>query len=353
MTEHLLTPEIYESTARYRKSLRKNRLCLYPGCASTTPIIRAHSVSRQQNLVPIARDSHVYWTHFDDKDMLKEHFKPKPYRQGISVATTFRGFCSEHDAIFNPIDQDSHCSNPLNLFLHAYRTLAAECWWRVAKRDAHVAQIGEFQLRTMLTDKPVLGLVKTEYDELEFLIWTHFKLKELFDEVLLDQNWGVIRGYEIEFERKCPIATAIGHKPSWTFDAKHIFVDIYEHMEAPLLFSALLPTVTGSKLIISYHSKTEPYIRPFIESLEAMPDNRKSDALLRLYFMHNGNLAISPEWWEKLDPKHKEYLSDIMHFNMISNSYSWEYIIDRGIEIEDWGVTKSGFILHSPADCET
>lgn len=341
------TPEqlsqIRRGAANYHRALNTHKKCLYPNCQSNK-IIRAHSVSKAQNLVPIAEDSHVTWTHFDNSAILESNGRPELYLNGINRATTFKGFCAEHDLLFAEIDQDSHSTSPKALFLHAYRTLAAECWWATAKREANIAEFGEETLTTMTASEQIQGIVRTRLDSHDFQVWTYFKLKELFDEALLNENWSALKGYEIDFKSQSVIASTIGHNPHWTFDKKEISISIFNHIEAPLVFLFMLPLESSSKFIAVWHEKTDPYIRPFIDSLNSIPDNRKSDAILRLFFMQYGNLAINPIWWRDLDSQHKEYLSDILYFNLSEPSHHWSYIYDIGIEIEDWGVSNIAYI---------
>ncbi len=335
---------IYGASTTYRKSLREHKVCLYPGCTTNSPIIRAHSVSKSKNLRPIAEKSHVLWTHFDVKDIALHRGRPPLFLEGINIATTFRGFCQEHDAIFQEIDQDPHNSSPRLLFLHAYRTLAAECWWASAKRDAYVAQSSEFEMRMIPASNPVEGFVSNQLESFDFQIWTYFKLKELFDAALLAKDWSTLRAYEISFDQRCPIASTIGHTPNCTFSMQQIHIPIFFHKEAPLIFISLLPLEKSSKFFAIWHEKTEPYIRPFVESLDRIPNNRKSDALLRLFFMQYGNLAVNQTWWDSLEALPKEYLSDILYYNLVSESSSAEYIVERGIEICDWKVTDSSYL---------
>jgi hypothetical protein len=100
--------------------------CLAPGMACTSTAIRAHSVQNSRVLDLLVRDGHV-------KSIVKRVDSKKGPQiffddVGRNQASTFAGFCAEHDRqIFGPIDAAAFCSsNPQHLFLVAYRAVARE-----------------------------------------------------------------------------------------------------------------------------------------------------------------------------------------------------------------------------------
>lgn len=100
--------------------------CLAPGMGCTAAAIRAHSLQNSQVLDLLVREDHV-------KALAKRIDKEKgPViffdDLGRNQATTFSGFCSEHDAeIFRSIDTKAFClTDHEHLFLVAYRAVARE-----------------------------------------------------------------------------------------------------------------------------------------------------------------------------------------------------------------------------------
>lgn len=346
---HQILHFLHESANRYRKFFkRKNRkadMCLFPGCSQRA--IRAHSISKSTCLQSISRESHVLWTHFDYRDNLLNSGSPPLKREGVMDATTFHGFCNAHDGIFIDIDLDPHLTSKKAIFLHAYRTLAREYWWQKSSKMAFINAVGEAALRSFPSPNPIPNVQgrQTLLDGYSFQIYTIGRLKELFDQAILTENWDIVRGYEISFKQSCPIANAIGHLGDFTFDGRALQTPtIIEHPEAPLIFMLILPTVESCKFISVWHEKTDRFARPFIQSLDELPDDRKSDALLRFFFLQYGNLAISEEWWFSLPSYQRTYLSDIMYLTMDSGQMQSYQLADMGIRIADWGVASSKFI---------
>src|SRR6267378_1806161 len=123
--------------------------CLAPGMNCTCTAIRAHSLQNSRVLDLLAYDGHVKSL---GKRIRKErgpvvHFKDV----GRNEATTFAGFCSDHDRdIFKPIDLETfRPANSEHLFLIAYRAVA---------RELHVLMEGASKIQSTYNTRVKLGL---------------------------------------------------------------------------------------------------------------------------------------------------------------------------------------------------
>lgn len=99
--------------------------CLEPNMVCEKKAIRAHSVQNANALEYIADNNHVYELKLEVKDNQPEcTFK----LVGRNNASTFTGFCSDHDAeIFRPVDtKPLSLDDQEQLFLLAYRSVTRE-----------------------------------------------------------------------------------------------------------------------------------------------------------------------------------------------------------------------------------
>ena len=62
----------------------------------------------------------------------------------------------------------------------------------------------------------------------------------------------------------------------------------------------LLPNGTGGIAVFAWLDDADSVCRPFVQSLFAVPDDRKSDALVQFTFDSFENFAAQPDWWENL-----------------------------------------------------
>lgn len=85
-------------------------------------------------MAAIAENGHVLTTMLNLNNLVKAGSAPSPQRVGLKEASTFPGFCAEHDsAAFNLIEKDEIVPSPEVGFLFYYRALCMEL---VRKRQA-------------------------------------------------------------------------------------------------------------------------------------------------------------------------------------------------------------------------
>jgi hypothetical protein len=96
--------------AKEHRELFSTKHCLAPdpmkvNCSGS--IIRAHTVPKSGSLRQIARDGHVYSFIPSLENLIKYQGRLHPELVGINKASTFTGFCSEHDnTIFSKVEKD-------------------------------------------------------------------------------------------------------------------------------------------------------------------------------------------------------------------------------------------------------
>lgn len=142
-----------EQKGRFFKTInQKFNKCLCPSMTCEKPAIRAHSVQKATALSFIEEAQHVYG--------LKLSFKgDEPVcefeKMGRNNASTFTGFCSQHDTeIFLPIDtKPLDLKNDEQLFLIAYRSIT---------RELHAVFEGAAKLQHAHISNVEAGLVKAD-----------------------------------------------------------------------------------------------------------------------------------------------------------------------------------------------
>lgn len=119
----------FEKYAPYLKSIRhesrkkwnKPRTCIYPGCNSQT-IKRSHAISKSNSLKNIADNGHVLQPVVDVfAPNLMVSMKPI----GINTASTFPGFCKEHEELFQKFENEDIDEEDF-IPLQTYRSICRE-----------------------------------------------------------------------------------------------------------------------------------------------------------------------------------------------------------------------------------
>jgi hypothetical protein len=140
--ERLAPIPISEVFNKERELLNEPR-CLHPlaGEECGAKIIAAHSVQKRVGLKAIEEKGHVLalrrslgWAHKTDGDFA-------PERQGVQGASTFRGFCDNHDSVlFRPIEAQAWMASKETAFLLSFRAVAFELYAKLYAEKAGLWQ---------------------------------------------------------------------------------------------------------------------------------------------------------------------------------------------------------------------
>lgn len=105
----------FENVKQALKDWSRARLCMVPGCASPS-IARSHAIPRSMSLAPIADAGNLLTPEFDHTAGSLTMKKV-----GVSSATTFPGFCSKHEKLFEEFEKDKNIREVRHVLLQAYR----------------------------------------------------------------------------------------------------------------------------------------------------------------------------------------------------------------------------------------
>lgn len=117
-----------------RKFFRRS-VCLAPKSPGETcgKVINAHTISRAASLKHLVDGT----GHLSRLLPSQEH----PDRVGWRNASTFKGFCDVHDAMFKPLDEFDGSVDSELCFLAAYRAYAFEFYQKAASHDSHPSTV--------------------------------------------------------------------------------------------------------------------------------------------------------------------------------------------------------------------
>lgn len=106
----------FENIKKAVKSWSRARVCMVPSCASLS-IARSHAIPRSMSLMAIADSGNLLTPAFDHKVG-----SLKMQKVGLSAATTFPGFCTAHEKLFEHFEKDKNIREIRHVLLQAYRT---------------------------------------------------------------------------------------------------------------------------------------------------------------------------------------------------------------------------------------
>ena len=336
---------IREAAKKYRELL-STKTCLAPepmkvNCSGS--IIRAHTVPRSGSLRNIARNGHVYSLIPSLENRIKYQGRLHPELVGINKASTFTGFCSEHDdSIFSKLEKELFLGSQEQCFLVGYRALAREIYTkralvsgsdirRQADRGKPLEQQYAIQERNSVIDT---GASAGLHDI------THYK--SIFDEVLLSADFSRIRAYIVELDSPPSVMCSAALFPEQDYEGNTL-QDVADRQLLPhlLSFSAFCGGNRGF-VVFTWLPECDRTCQQFIRSLGTLPPDRMIDGLIRFFFEFCENLHIRPEWWEQLENNKRESLIDRMSASASpSVARKSGCLVDDGIRYDHWPVSGS------------
>ena len=274
-------------------------------------IIKAHSVSKSSSLKAIAKNGHVLST-FGSVRESKGNVLFEPVKVGINKASTFTGFCADHDKkLFSPIEDCEFQPNETNCFLVAYRALARELFVKL-----HSEEMFEL-VKDLDRGKSILRQYAVQK------IGNHFSsnndltksdlnyIKTHFDKMLISSSYEALQHYVFVLDSPPQVMASACFGPIIDFQGDIIQEFSKKHEEVP---DYMIVNVfsSGSKgyIVLSWLSEHKESCIKFINSLYRSPSIE--DSLTKFIFTTIENVYFSEVWWEHLsDSNRDEILSSI------------------------------------------
>lgn len=124
---------------KWRKHKSRPGPCMYDGCTKTS-IARSHTIPMSSSIKLIAEGGHVVTPRYGEKQL-------EVARVGIHEASTFPGFCAEHELLFAGFETKKEMSSKEHFQLQAFRTLCREVYIKRLQKRKLEATIEEYRQR--------------------------------------------------------------------------------------------------------------------------------------------------------------------------------------------------------------
>lgn len=281
-------------------------MCLHPeaGQMCSSKIVRAHTVQRMGGgLRSIARSGEVYGFKWHPYSIQKNHLQVIPERIGTRKASTFRGFCSKHDAaLFQPVEHRGFTGGQQQLALLNFRAVAHRVYTRhVAVRHAP---------RMLDYDRGLPPRVQREWFAMQHREVVNSRetlrnvecLKADYDQLVMAGGFGETNGYVAHFSGRPDFLCAELVNIEYAFDGGRL-----EQPQPPAHLCAYnFATHSGWSFVFSW-TGSNPAAERLVLSFDARPDVGKPAAILRYAIEYTDNIYFAPEWWESLPSSERSY----------------------------------------------
>jgi hypothetical protein len=290
------------------KQLSQRGRCLhYDSGENCNEIINAHSIQKKQSLSAIANNGKVYMVSRDFGDFKKNNGNITYVKRGVEKASIFRGFCKDHDKLFEPIDNFSLTPTKQQVFLYAYRSLCRELFVKENALESINSQISNNSYNNAIKQYLNAHKIGTEFGLNNLRIH-----KKQYDNSLKNGCYSDIR-YVIFISKQKPCVAFSGlFYPDFDFTGNQL-QDLSNHEKSLDLITFCFAPMNNEEwgYLFAWHKSSSNICVSFMRSLATMiyDKNKLGDLLFRFAMSNCENLAISPQWWEKLSMEHKEKIS--------------------------------------------
>lgn len=313
-----------------------SKVCLAPSKDCEGGIISAHTLSVEAMLRPISRDGHVYAL---DVDL----FNPpngvpvKVALKGLRDTSVFNGFCAKHDKeLFAPIENEHFICSAKQLFMHAYRAVAKECYVKRRQADFTIPietmrKIHGWADDLKLEESPETLLIKAVSllgaEEIE-------GVKSKLDQYYIESSWSRVVTTVVPFSKSPTILCNFVFAPD--FDLKGNLLQNFEDetIELSHLMVTIFPYNKGGFVFLSHLDTANSAPRDFVQSF--VKSNDISSSLVTLATSKSENIAISPIWYEGLTPEKAKELMVGLLTNADPYEQKISLICDSPIRVESW-----------------
>ncbi len=302
-------------TELFKRAIEKSKKCWHPEAGPSTcdleligiiKVSAAHSIQNNRVLSQIADNGHV--TTYDI-DLLGD-FTGKVI--GRNLASIFWGFCNKHDSIFRPIEVEKYIGSEIQNFLFAYRGFVV-----AFHKKLEVSNYVEFGQQS---NNDIIGN------------------KKIFDEAILNQNYGVIKTHTIELPAFYPIAVSSSFYLDFDFEGNSI-PHSDERME--YLFLSVVPDQNKTYVLISYFQQNENLYGNLGSQL-AKRNNYKSDITI-LIASHCENVYFNPNHYNTFIKKFGPDLPKLL----LQTQHDFVRVNDEGEIIDTISLTPPSYLDNS------
>lgn len=259
--------------------------CLAPGNLCTNQAIRSHSVQNSKVLELLACEGHVKGIKYNvEKD---SSMSVKFEDIGRNRASTFEGFCSEHDqSLFHLIDTNTFDpGNQEHLFLTAYRSVA---------REVHAVMEGAAKLQFAYQGRISLGLDTGSVPEpagmqaiSNFInAYASWEYKEKLDDALLARDFASLLHKTVFLNHRQP---SLAVSSCFTLEDRP-----NEEEDIRVTLNIFPVSVESSVALFSFTPGDSERVREFMQPLLDSGAEYQKYLVSKLVLTHCENFYLSP-----------------------------------------------------------
>jgi hypothetical protein len=316
--------------AAFVKWRRNNAVqqCLADDESCAGRVIQAHSIQSAHLIEHLTRAGHVY--------MFQADVQGHPLSLvGYHKATTFTGFCAQHDTnLFREVDFDhARPFDPTSLrqaILMALRAAAREYWTKLNNQKLYkrLVELGDRQdyesLRNMLNleNADTVHLVPTLEEVWKpYLLGTEVSTKRmqrlfrsLYQQVQT-RRFHLTHRVLLQLPGVPTVAAASAFAPEFDLTGRQLNT-LRPGSNVTDVILNVLPTQSATWVVFTYHKRHKGYLLPFFSQLGSLDQSALRRVLSKMILMHCENVVLSPAFVDRLSEQVRNLLEEVFNATM-------------------------------------
>ena len=301
--------------------------------------IKAHSLQRKGPLREIEHENHVY-SNTPDSPMSDRLISP--IRVSTKRASTFPGFCSEHDAsLFKSIETSNAEFSAKAAFVVSFRAFCMELYKKehqknlflLMREDKRLSSNMHSQLKSWLKG---ITLAQSDTKRIERSFYNHLHGGAA-------QKW---QGLSLELDQKPPFCYTGGFAPDIDLCGHELF------LRDPVTCQWNMLTIFCGRLLdknlfvvagfqhFSYHRTHQ-----FLESLLQADIHELPNLILNIGIIYVENFFMNIPWFDSLPPADKLLITQLRYKNVVDSPKLNDFRKNFSIPLP--GVLSGSFCSHS------
>lgn len=286
-------------------------------------IINAHSLQRmgalnrleseiQGNKLIIANTDRRY-----NEDTGEVEFDPI----GKKVASTFTGFCKDHDShLFKPVEENTESidiSSDKHCFLLSFRGFALS--YHRKKEYLNLLSTNDEDLIQKIKAhfnnddlQPQIQGVKVGLNDME-------PNRKVLVETLFSEDYSSFEFFTYEVEHAVPFAMTMATSPAFLFNGKRMNQSEDPNYQYSDILTTVIPLESRSIIILTAFKK-DPLGSKFLDELDQMPHLILEKALTFHILTNSENIFFSPKWFYRLNSTLQRWIMEITAFSANLNT---------------------------------
>lgn len=296
-------PPPYARRVHEMRSSELKGYCNHPdapnNCSST--LVRAHTIQRSGGLSAIAEGGHVLSVRGGASHVHVNGGLIVPQRLGLRIASTFDGFCKNHDeSLFRPIENQEAQLDSETSFLLSFRALSFEI---LSKRNA---------LASLPVQKK-LDVGRVFVDQAEIQLHLHatelgmkrglensLRWKDTYDDIYRSGVYNAVKHYSVLFDRLLPIAGAGGFNPEFDFFGTELQRLSRGDNDYEIVTLTVFPLGKRTAAVFAWMGVVDGPAQSFVSSFARLADAEKANAVVHALLEYIENAFLTPSWWQSL-----------------------------------------------------